>query len=438
MLTTQRSTAAPTFAGTTAPVPPTRGEILDDPVGDLKVHRRGTHRSRPLEETLRLAWSCRATAGISRVADITDLDEIGIPVVSAYRPLAEAGNLTVSNGKGLSLLAAAVSGLMEAVERYCGEVGDRRGIEASFAALVGQGRSALHPRRLVLRRDCGWTPETPCEWWPMREVHSDREVLVPAAAVFVPFARSAELGGSTSNGLAAGNCLPEAILHGLYELIERDATAFGSTLQQGVVVDSATFPAEASLIAARIQDNGIRVRCFSFANDLDIPVFYTVVDDQRAADPLLINSGAGCHLDPTVALCRALTEAVQSRLCVIAGARDDLDRQEPRRQRSYAEARTALLGWEQGWSEGSFGDIPDASTESINGDLRILVGRLQQRGFPHLLCADLTLPGLPFHVCRTIVPGFEFFNQDPARLGGRLYRALLAAGKITEAPVDAV
>jgi ribosomal protein S12 methylthiotransferase accessory factor len=413
-----------------AVAPPARSEILDDPDGETKAYWRGTHRSRSLEDTLLLAWSSRATAGISRVADITDLDDVGIPVVSSYRPQAEAGNLTVSNGKGISLLAATVSSLMEAIERHCAEIGDRRGITASFTELVADGSSVLHPRRLVLRSDSGWTPDTQCEWWPMREVHSDTEVLVPASAVFVPYPRSPDLGGSTTNGLAAGNCLSEAILHGLYELIERDATAFGATLQRGVAVDMATIPADARAIADRASERGIAVHCFAFANDLEVPVSYVVVDDEKAADPMLINAGAGCHLDPTVALCRALTEALQSRLCVIAGAREDLDEHEMRRTRSYVDARNDFLAWKRGWAPGSFGDIGSGGSDSINGDLRTLVERLHQRGFPHLLCADLTLPGLPFRVCRTIVPGFEFFNQDRRRLGGRLYKALLATGRI--------
>jgi thioglycine synthase len=417
-------------------IPPTRHEILGDPQGAVKAHRHGTHRSRSLEETLRLAWSCRAAAGISRIADITDLDDVGIPVVSAYRPQAEAGNLTVSNGKGITLLAATVSSLMEAIERHCAETGTRRGITASFTELVADGRNVLHPRRLVLRSDSGWTPDTRCEWWPMRELHSDTEVLVPAAAVFVPYPRSPSLGGSTTNGLAAGNCLSEAILHGLYELIERDATAFGATLQRGVAIDMATIPSDARAIADRAAGHGIAVHCFAFANDLDVPVFYAVIDDEKAADPMLINAGAGCHLDAGVALCRALTEALQSRLCVIAGAREDLDEHEVRRTRSYVDTRNAFLAWEKGWSWGSFHDVCSDSRDSITSDLQTLVNRLERRGFPHLLCADLTLPGLPFRVCRTIVPGFEFFNQDPKRLGGRLYRAMLAAGRIKEVSGD--
>lgn len=432
------SIVADTLAALAAsiPAPPTREQILADPQGREKAQLRGTHRSRSLADTLRLAWLCRAQAGISRLADITDLDEVGIPVVSTYRPTAAPRNLTVTSGKGLSLLAATVSGLMEAIERYCGEVQGRRGIEGSFRELLSQGAHPVHPARLILRRGCAWTEDTACEWWPVREVQSDRAVLVPAAAVFVPYLRPPHFFASTSDGLAAGNCLSEAVLHGLYELIERDATAFGETLRSGAVVDPATFPADAQEIATRIGRAGLELRCYALPSVVGVPVFYAVLDDPRRADPMLINGGAGCHLDPSVALCRALTEAVQSRLCVISGSREDLSDVVSRRDHSYNEVRAELAAWEAGWPEASFDEVPNAGTGAITTDLALLVGRLREAGFPHLLVADLTLAGLPFRVCRTIVPGFEFFHQEPDRLGGRLFRALLAAGKLGEAQVD--
>jgi len=39
-------------------------------------------------------------AGITRVADITNLDRIGIPVFSSIRPMADRGAVSVYNGKG--------------------------------------------------------------------------------------------------------------------------------------------------------------------------------------------------------------------------------------------------------------------------------------------------------------------------------------------------
>ena len=57
--------------------------------------------------------------GISRLADVTGLDRIGIPVVMACRP--NARSLAVSQGKGLDRDAARASALMEAIELYHAE-----------------------------------------------------------------------------------------------------------------------------------------------------------------------------------------------------------------------------------------------------------------------------------------------------------------------------
>lgn len=57
--------------------------------------------------------------GITRIADVTGLDRIGVPVVMVCRP--NARSLAVSQGKGLDLAAATASGLMEAAELYHAE-----------------------------------------------------------------------------------------------------------------------------------------------------------------------------------------------------------------------------------------------------------------------------------------------------------------------------
>ena len=57
--------------------------------------------------------------GITRVANVTGLDTIGIPTVMVLRPNSRA--LAVSQGKGTSLAAAKASGLMESIESYHAE-----------------------------------------------------------------------------------------------------------------------------------------------------------------------------------------------------------------------------------------------------------------------------------------------------------------------------
>src|SRR5262249_21639866 len=79
------------------------------------TYRSGTHRLCPPEETLARIAPRLADFGITRCADITRLDaDLGMPVFAAIRPRATV--LQSSAGKGLSVAAAKVSALMEAIE----------------------------------------------------------------------------------------------------------------------------------------------------------------------------------------------------------------------------------------------------------------------------------------------------------------------------------
>ncbi|MEZ4302620.1 MAG: YcaO-like family protein, partial [Polyangiaceae bacterium] len=87
--------------------------------GPGKGFSSGTHRAVPPEETLARFERLMPALGITRIADVTGLDHLGIPVVMVTRP--NARSLSVAQGKGLSLAAAKASGLMEAIESYHAE-----------------------------------------------------------------------------------------------------------------------------------------------------------------------------------------------------------------------------------------------------------------------------------------------------------------------------
>ena len=80
---------------------------------------RGTQRTAPPERTLGTIWAAAPTVGLTRLADVTGLDRIGIPPSSATGPTRPT--LTVSGGKGFTTLAAMVSAGMEAVEIWHAE-----------------------------------------------------------------------------------------------------------------------------------------------------------------------------------------------------------------------------------------------------------------------------------------------------------------------------
>ena len=87
--------------------------------GVPKEYRVGTHRALAPEETLFRVERFSKPMGITRVADVTGLDVIGIPVVMAIRPNSRA--IAVAQGKGATLAAAKASAIMEAIEGYHAE-----------------------------------------------------------------------------------------------------------------------------------------------------------------------------------------------------------------------------------------------------------------------------------------------------------------------------
>ena len=100
----------------------------------------------PLEETLARIEPKVPAAGITRVADITNLDRIGIPVFSCIRPTAEAGAITVYNGKGATVEESRISAIMEGIERYSSEMHDRRVTHGTLPGDAGPGRMSSTPR----------------------------------------------------------------------------------------------------------------------------------------------------------------------------------------------------------------------------------------------------------------------------------------------------
>ena len=404
--------------------PPPRDAFIGTHETTAKAELAGTHRTRTIEQTAAMAASAARAAGMTRLSEITGLDRVGIPAFNSVRPAADPGNLTVTGGKGATRLAARVSALMEAVERYAGERNDRVGIFATYEEVLRSRRRVLDPTALVLSSDHDWGPERVVEWWPARDIVSDAEVLIPAAAVLHPYPIAPKLFGSTSNGLASGNDLPEAFLHAVLEVIERDATAFGETLLNGPRLDLTTVTGPCAELIRRFKEASIDVHVRVFTDETRLPTFYVVTDDRVARDPLLVNGGFGCHLSPDVALSRALTEAALSRATVIAGAREDLSDDEFKRELGYNQLKDLFEQWfAEDAPSVSMEGFPDLSTGTVRGDIEVVVARLVGAAFP-VIAADLSMPSCEFAVCRAVVPGMEIFHIDRSRLGRRLARCI--------------
>ena len=145
--------------------------------GVCKTFRNGTHRAQNPSATLLRLKPLLPVMGITRVANVTGLDRLGIPVVMVCRP--NARSIAVSQGKGLSLTAAKVSGVMEAVETYHAERVIRPLKLASFEELR-YTHALVDVESLPFCVDSDFDPDMPFEdglriqWRPVQPEASHR------------------------------------------------------------------------------------------------------------------------------------------------------------------------------------------------------------------------------------------------------------------------
>ena len=356
------------------------------------------------------------------MADVTGLDPIGIPVWLAIRP--NAPTLTIASGKGATADAARASAVMEAIEIWHAEIARPAQVTCPYVDLPSDARPALAD--LPLTREGLFHPDLLQPWAAGLNLLDDQPAYAPA--VMVGFGRTYTSNVELfcfpigSNGLASGNTWDEAVASALYEVIERDAVACVlAAAVAGVArpprVTPAAFPDPVRELGARIARAGSALKVWDYTTDLSVPVFAAEVTDPTGRVPGRF-AGWGAHLDPAVALTRAVTEAVQSRVVYVAGARDDL-----KRTRSRPEVDRP--GLPESVEPECDRLPPSAAGESAGDDVRILLRRLAAAGFRHATAFDLSRPEWPVRVARVVVPGLEGYlypNYRPGR------RARAAAG----------
>jgi putative methanogenesis marker protein 1 len=386
-----------------------------------KLYSRETQRAAPPEETLRRAEGKLPAAGITRIADITQLDRVGIPVFSCIRPTAEMGAVSVYNGKGATPLAARVSAMMEGIERYSGEVWDREIHYARYEELRNT-TGVLDPRRLILPVSAD--PSGILPWVEGTDLMRDESLMVPAQAVFHPLSSPyPPLFRTSTNGLASGNTREEAIFHALTEVIERDAWSLVEVLRHAGPRITGTDGDTLSALMERFRQAEIEVQLRDITSDLGIPTVAAVADDTLLKDPALLTIGMGTHTSATIAAIRALTEVAQSRLTQIHGAREDIPHTDVRKQIGYERTKRLNRYWFEAAEERPVEELRSLDTPDFLEDIHLILQRLQSRGIDRVIAVDLTRPEIGIPVVRVIVPGLEVYAIDNERRGERCRNA---------------
>jgi YcaO-like protein with predicted kinase domain len=401
-----------------------------------KNHTDGTHRLRSPRDTLDAYLPLCSAFGITRLANVTGLDYIGIPVYQCVRP--NSRTLAVSQGKGLTLEAAKASALMESIETWHSEW---PAAPTRFESLHHLSRRAtvIDVARLPRESRRQVTPELVLPWIEGYDIARGERVWIPHE--FVSLNRVYPPGyfplfQNTSNGLASGNHALEAVLHGLSEVIERDALTLwecrSGPIGTSSLVDLSTIDDPACrYVLDKFRDAGAVIGVHDVTSDVGVPCFSCVVlDHTNPIRPLGICAGTGCHPAREIALLRALTEAAQDRLTAIAGARDDQLYADYAARRN-ADDSAALIAMLQGHDRGlDFRSRPSVATDTFDGDLELLLAALRRVGCDSVVVVDLSQPDYGVAVTKVIVPGLEGgLGNKPLILGERGKRAVRPRGR---------
>jgi YcaO-like protein with predicted kinase domain len=375
----------------------------------------GTQRSCSPEQTVARLQPLAAAVGLTRVADITGLDVIGLPVWVAIRP--NARGLSTAQGKGLSAPAARASAMMEAIESWHAEHIDRPVVIESPWALA-QRAPVIDWENLNVYADSLPRADQPLAWIEGHDLLRDQACWVPLEAVSTSYVTGVRHALPTafvqsSNGLAGGNHPLEALLHALAELVERDALARGAAalrrldpalrIKPGTVADPAC-----RTVLGYLERAGVEAALFDLTSDLGVPVYACTIVDADAAvrwRTLPPFNGYGCHPTPAIALLRAINEAVQSRLTYISGSRDDIPPTEYRRggNADDLKAYRALLAAAPAMRD--FNERRDLAGASFEDDVARMLAVLRSAGIRNVVAVDLSKPGIGVPVIKLVVPG---------------------------------
>jgi ribosomal protein S12 methylthiotransferase accessory factor len=321
--------------------------------------------------------------------------------------------------------------------------------QGSYAELARR-RAIIDPRDLSLPFDSRFTDRTSIPWVALEDLVGSGRVLAPLAAVTTdrlpsdPF--HSEWAGSKlfdTNGLASAFTLAEALSHAIAEVIERHSVTVASVAIEnpGVswphgyrLIDQATVPRSTRRLVERVSRGGYRLSILDATCALGVPTFHVHLaapressQPQFASDRFIVE-GAGAHPNPEVAINTAILEAVQSRVGMIAGAREDFAlraRSLGRHERTRCHSRAGLLFRHGGMGmTKSFEEVRGFCSEDARDDVVWMVEQLRRLGVDRVLFADLSLPEIaPARVVRVLVPRVETLN--PIRTGPWARKALI-------------
>ncbi len=351
--------------------------------------------------------------GITRIANITGLDNLGIPVVTCIRP--NAKHLSVSQGKGITKTLAEISAIMESIECYHMENPEDPVMHGSYIDLKSSYRLVDIHTLTQLSHCCvhHGLASYPLEWAACVELNSGVSHYIPYVLTCLDSTRphpAYNFFRASTNGIAAGNTRDEALCHSLCEIIERDALYKWKKSpiddrQMTRLINHSIDDDVINQLLFNIHESDLEVKIWDVTSNLKIPTFHCTIDNKNVFRGQRFFSGTGTHLSKSIALLRAITEAIQARLTLISGNRDDVFHD---------------YYFRQSMGNMSHNNTEDVSVklyqhcinlklnQSFEQDINQLSKNIYDAGYPSIFIIDHTQKELAIPVVQTVIPGMLF------------------------------
>jgi ribosomal protein S12 methylthiotransferase accessory factor len=307
----------------------------------------------------------------------------------------------------LTRAQARVSALMEALEGFHAEEIAQPSVRETVGNM--RRRLAYDPYTLPLNRPSLLSDKLPLDWVPATDLCTGAPSWVPrqlcelnscvAERVYLPMFRA------SSSGLSTGNTPAEALVHGLCEVIERDACGRHPSARldpERRVAKHTVSPRLGQRLLDHLSRAGMDSQIVDLSGPIGLPCFEVWVD---YADGPALTEGSGCHPSRLTALIRALTEAAQSRLTYIAGSRDDIPRHIYRD--ALSPPSTGSLRLVSADAGRPYNNAPTLPAAGFLAQVRDIVGRVRSFTGMSPVAVDLTRPDFGIPAVFVVAPGLR-------------------------------
>jgi ribosomal protein S12 methylthiotransferase accessory factor len=394
-------------------------DCADDPP-DATLAR--VHESVPVEAALdRMEQALDDRVGV--VSEVGEIESFPAPYYMARNADTTGFSDAAAPGQAAGVDAdwnrAFAKALGEALERYgAGVYRESAFRRAPPSALDTDGDGstpgpeAVSPAAMVGPEDGAVDPDQPIPWVGGANLATEEAALLPAEAVRFPPPETRYLTPITT-GLGLGTSQVGALLSGLYEVVERDATmlAWYSTVDPlELAVDDDGY----ETLARRARSEDLSVTSLLVTVDVDVPVVATAV--HREGDWPRFAVGSGADLDPVAAARSSLAEAIQNWMELRSMGPDGAAAESGAigRYAEFPAAARSFLEVDGAVPADSVG--PDAVPAGVV-ELDALVDRVRDAGLTPY-AARLTprdLRAVDLEVVRAVVPGAQpLFTGEPS------------------------